>query len=61
MRNKHEHLPLVDGNVALHKVGFVRGKVAAVKVAGKNGVRNVSSFVLSVVRRITRFVAAVGE
>lgn len=48
-------------NVALHKVRLVGGKVASLKVTGKDGVRNVSSFVLSVVGRIACLVAAVGK
>lgn len=54
-------LPFMDGNVALHKVGLVGGKVAAIKVAGKDGMCDVTSFVLSVVGRISRLVAAVGK
>lgn len=51
----------MNGNVALHKVRLVGSKVAALKVARKDGMCDVTSFVLSVVGRIARLVTAVGE
>lgn len=51
----------MDGDVTLHKVGLVGGKVAALKVTGKDGVRNVSPLVFAIVGRVARLVATVGE